>query len=380
MNTLLYIIVAVLIVVIICIVILFTRTRHTLSSESFTSSQQLLNVKNYGAIGDGKTDDTKAIQSAIDYYKQNTKGNSLYFPAGEYLVTYLDLSQFTSFNITGDGSGSTGITGDTFGTKINSINAGGATAFDFSGSSFGVVSDIAFIADNTPASCVLLARIDNVPNGYGSDIAFYNCNFNGGSRVTVLSHSAEVISFFNCRIHFSSTYGFIFTDRGSYYAENTKYTLTSSTSLTLIRFYGGSFAGDNSIAMLLDACSTSGADISLNNVYIEIAGDSGGGITVTGPWQNIGIYSTRVEMPEFKGDPSTQFVSGVNMSDQGSTHCTNPTSISASYIQIDGNQGDIPLIRGAGVINNSILLSKSCTWIKDGITLNNCLNMSRGDC
>lgn len=44
----------------------------------------LLNVKDYGAVGDGKTDDTNAIQKAI----QSKKGSrQLYFPQGVYLVS-----------------------------------------------------------------------------------------------------------------------------------------------------------------------------------------------------------------------------------------------------------------------------------------------------
>nr|DAV72248.1 MAG TPA: peptidase [Caudoviricetes sp.] len=39
------------------------------------------NVKNYGAVGDGSTDDTEAIKKAI------ASGKDLYFPDGEYLIT-----------------------------------------------------------------------------------------------------------------------------------------------------------------------------------------------------------------------------------------------------------------------------------------------------
>lgn len=38
-----------------------------------------INIKNYGAVGDGLTDDTTAIQSAINYAK-TIKGSTLYFP------------------------------------------------------------------------------------------------------------------------------------------------------------------------------------------------------------------------------------------------------------------------------------------------------------
>lgn len=44
-----------------------------------------INVKDFGAKGDGETDDTLAIQAAINYFLEH--GGTLFFPAGEYLIT-----------------------------------------------------------------------------------------------------------------------------------------------------------------------------------------------------------------------------------------------------------------------------------------------------
>lgn len=46
---------------------------------------QAISVKDFGAVGDGVTNDTAAIQAAIDY--ANTLGAELYFPAGVYKHT-----------------------------------------------------------------------------------------------------------------------------------------------------------------------------------------------------------------------------------------------------------------------------------------------------
>ena len=60
-----------------------------------------VNVLDYGAKGDGITDDTSAIQAAID----DAVNNTLYFPAGTYYYTSL-LTISNPMTITGDGYGS----------------------------------------------------------------------------------------------------------------------------------------------------------------------------------------------------------------------------------------------------------------------------------
>lgn len=60
-------------------------------------------VKSYGAVGDGSTDDTAAIQACIDAC--NTAGGGIvYFPPGTYKITAsINLPAYTSIRITGAG-------------------------------------------------------------------------------------------------------------------------------------------------------------------------------------------------------------------------------------------------------------------------------------
>lgn len=60
-----------------------------------------LNIKDYGAIGDGQTDDTKAIQSVIDRLKSEG-GGEIFIPEGIYVAGELEL--YSNMILTGSGS------------------------------------------------------------------------------------------------------------------------------------------------------------------------------------------------------------------------------------------------------------------------------------
>lgn len=62
-----------------------SKTNVVSSINSVYDSLIYINVKDYGAVGDGTTDDTAAIKDAIDVL--NVKGGVLYFPQGRYKIT-----------------------------------------------------------------------------------------------------------------------------------------------------------------------------------------------------------------------------------------------------------------------------------------------------
>lgn len=66
----------------------FEKTTAQLADIEEDLEQRSVNVKRFGAKGDGTTDDTSSINTAIEFAKQNRR--SVYFPSGEYLVSRVD--------------------------------------------------------------------------------------------------------------------------------------------------------------------------------------------------------------------------------------------------------------------------------------------------
>ena len=80
----------------------FLRVSHR-EDGTLKTTVQALNVKDYGATGDGTTDDTLAVRAAIAA-ALNGANKTVYFPSGNYLITgKLSLDVQTPITIAGDG-------------------------------------------------------------------------------------------------------------------------------------------------------------------------------------------------------------------------------------------------------------------------------------
>jgi polygalacturonase len=117
-----------------------TRTQVTTNIQSLAtgasavarSVQSKLNdfvsVKDFGAVGNGTTDDTASIQAAIDFCQAT--GRSLFFPAPTVSQYYLVTSELTitqSMNFIGEGMENTAILGSGLGVgkhviKVTDVN------------------------------------------------------------------------------------------------------------------------------------------------------------------------------------------------------------------------------------------------------------------
>ncbi len=72
--------------------------RGTLGSHASPSAGQIFDIRSYGARGDGRTLDTKALQSAVDACHQARAG-VVYVPAGTFLIGTVQLKSWVTLHL-----------------------------------------------------------------------------------------------------------------------------------------------------------------------------------------------------------------------------------------------------------------------------------------
>lgn len=147
-----------------------------------------INVLDFGATGNGLTDDTAAIQSAINLAQSQTQDASVYFPAGKYRTTSsLSIGEAKNIQLVGEGGVFTGSTifGDFNGAIFYSNVAQTWSA-----------SDLVF-QSNPINNGAYGVKIDSTAGSAQVYMTFTNCTFNNLAYGVQLSN-AFVCRFYNC--------------------------------------------------------------------------------------------------------------------------------------------------------------------------------------
>ena len=169
------------------------KTQAQINAAQKLKNEQYVNVKDFGAKGDGATDDSKAINDANNFAKQNKK--SLYFPSGTYLGN--NLKPTTSW--VGDGVANTRVKHNAPTTAFTNFVVGTGVV---SGSVFdGITFDGSVSADPTTWSNTNYNSFTGAIAfglSYSNNIYFSNCNFENSFWSNVRVEGCENVFFSNC--------------------------------------------------------------------------------------------------------------------------------------------------------------------------------------
>lgn len=256
--------------------------------------RDVVSVKDFGAVGDGVTDDTAAIQAAINYCtSMSNRKQTLYFPANNASTFYRITSSLTingRLNIVGDGEFSTTIYADNFTVGqyiLNFDNLDADVVY------FGGVRNITLRGSNTNARGIrlnnasywTLKNIQLFTLGVGVYITGTRCFSNFFEQVTGYGIASYTVQFDN--FTGGGQYEFLgctFTGTDGFYLTNT----ASTDSLT---FYNCNFeqctTTDAYIAgtvsgLTFSGCRSEGLDGGRSFLIQPDAGKYVRGLTVTG--------------------------------------------------------------------------------------------------
>ena len=162
---------------------------------------ETVSIKDFGAVGDGITNDTTAIQNAINSALQT--GKSVYVPTGTYLYTSTNYSvdvvaSGKSFVLFGDGPQSSIIKYNANGIAFNLRTDAGLGLFVCDNMGFELISP----ATNSNATCFYISN----SIGFGAGFSISNSQFTGFTNCAIQAIRAYNSSLRNCWIAGSSAY------------------------------------------------------------------------------------------------------------------------------------------------------------------------------
>ncbi|MDD4985702.1 MAG: glycosyl hydrolase family 28-related protein, partial [Dehalococcoidales bacterium] len=249
----------------------------TARTEDFITKGPWIDVRAFGATGDGVTDDTAAIAAALD--SLGTDGGTVYFPEGIYLVTELNVSK-SSVILKGMGRGTSG--GST--TEIRATT-GAIASMPYITGNYVTVRDMQFNGNGISEQFNLAGSYCNVDNIYSSGYTHYNFYGGGGNLHTISNSnfysgaartSVNVTQFLNNYFNGNGTYASLILEGGANMVIRGNTFESYSTAIYLATTSGNTIVS---------------ADISNN--YFESAYDDGHAVIDMGNGST-GLYSINV--------------------------------------------------------------------------------------
>lgn len=253
-----------------------------------TSGSLYFNVIDFGAVGDGVTDDTAAIQAAIN--AANPRGGVVYFPRGDYLISS-GLTVDNSLAVTGPQpddyfARKASLMGDGMASSRILGAAGNYTMLTMIGGNVNAIISQQFLRGLTFEKADKTGKVVSFDN-----MAYFsveNCYFSGGDEVANISDCVVVkfeSSFFmfgnkGMRAFYSNAANpNALTFSSCVWAGNTTYG-AQFVEPTTLNIYGGSFEGNGRDALatyntsyfglkVIDSGPGGAAGLVMSGVYFE---------------------------------------------------------------------------------------------------------------
>jgi hypothetical protein len=246
----------------------------------------MVNVRDYGALGDGVTDDTVAVQAAINVARNTTPMKSpVYLPVGAYKIT-------RSLDATGFGSIGPAFYGDGVGaSQISAVLTEAYPVIDFTGTGRAHIHDLWIHGGSAGLQTCATLNARQITTNAGDGAKIDNFFADGTySKAGMAFISADLSSVRDSGVTGPTTIFMGTTDAlsvGSKFA-----TFSSVTGNTIMRI-------DN-VAMNATARSGivygNGSTLSVKDSYINLSGSAGQGIELVGNGgRNILADNLRIE-------------------------------------------------------------------------------------
>lgn len=245
-----------------------------------SSGSSYYNIKDYGALVDGTTDDTVAIQAVINLVS-TAGGGTVFFPAGTTVVTSLTLK--SNVNFIGVASGWDTATGSVIKTTATS-----GDTLSYSSSATGL-KDV----------CIEDLRIEGPASGSGSGIRLQNAGGTSKPNLRIILRNLKVVGFGAAGIEaaciITSTFdnvvcetcatGFYLNGGVSYASVNTSLTLQNcyANGCATYGFRILSTVYSSLTATAADDCGTAYYIDTCNNISLQAPGCEWGNPTSASP-------------------------------------------------------------------------------------------------